>query len=141
MAAPSLAGFKARLDGALSTLGWWKGSLPMVGGLELGVPTQTTLRPSDAIPEVPCHFPGARVAAGEQLGPGQRHGAEQGPPPCSTALAHPAPGPPGAVCGHPGQRQAGGPWHLVSVCRDLTENPLAPFPDGSFLGFTQLQRL
>jgi len=34
VAAPSLAGFKARLDGALSTLGWWKGSLPMEGGLE-----------------------------------------------------------------------------------------------------------
>jgi len=32
VAAPSLAGFKARLDGALSTLGWWKGSLPMAGG-------------------------------------------------------------------------------------------------------------
>ena len=34
VAAPSLAGFKARLDGAGSTLGWWKGSLPMAGGLE-----------------------------------------------------------------------------------------------------------
>jgi len=34
VAAPSLAGFKARLDGAWSTLGWWKGSLPMAGGLE-----------------------------------------------------------------------------------------------------------
>jgi len=34
VAAPSLAGFKAGLDGALSTLGWWKGSLPMAGGLE-----------------------------------------------------------------------------------------------------------
>jgi len=33
VAAPSLAGFKARLDGALSTLGWEKGSLPMAGGL------------------------------------------------------------------------------------------------------------
>ena len=32
--APSLAGFKARLDGALSTLGWWKMSLLMAGGLE-----------------------------------------------------------------------------------------------------------
>jgi len=32
VAAPSLAGFKPRLDGALSTLGWWKGSPPMVGG-------------------------------------------------------------------------------------------------------------
>jgi len=31
VAAPSLAGLKARLDGALSTLGWGKGSLPMVG--------------------------------------------------------------------------------------------------------------
>jgi len=30
--APSLAVFKARLDGALSTLGWWKGSLPTAGG-------------------------------------------------------------------------------------------------------------
>ena len=34
VAAPSLAGFKARLDGALSTLRWWKMSLPMAGGLE-----------------------------------------------------------------------------------------------------------
>jgi len=33
-AAPSLAGFKARLDGALSTLGWWKGSLPVAGWVE-----------------------------------------------------------------------------------------------------------
>ena len=32
VAAPSLAVFKARLDGALRTLGWWKGSLPMAGG-------------------------------------------------------------------------------------------------------------
>jgi len=32
VAARSLAGFKARLDGALSNLGWWKGSLPMAGG-------------------------------------------------------------------------------------------------------------
>ena len=35
VAAPSLAVFKARLDGALSTLGWGNGSLPMAGGLEL----------------------------------------------------------------------------------------------------------
>jgi len=34
VATPSLAGFKAKLDGALSTLGWWKMSLPMAGGLE-----------------------------------------------------------------------------------------------------------
>jgi len=34
VAAPSLAGFKARLDGALSTLGWWKMSLLMAGELE-----------------------------------------------------------------------------------------------------------
>jgi len=34
VAAPSLAGFKARLDAALSTLGWWKMSLLMAGGLE-----------------------------------------------------------------------------------------------------------
>ena len=33
--APSLEGFKARLDGALSNLVWWKVSLPMAGGLEL----------------------------------------------------------------------------------------------------------
>jgi len=31
VAAPSLAVSKARLDGALSTLGWWKGSLPVEG--------------------------------------------------------------------------------------------------------------
>ena len=31
VAAPSLAVFKARLDGALSNLGWWKMSLPMAG--------------------------------------------------------------------------------------------------------------
>jgi len=34
VAAPSLAVFKARLDGALSNLVWWKMSLLMVGGLE-----------------------------------------------------------------------------------------------------------
>jgi len=34
VAAPSLAGFKARLDGALSNLIWWKMSLLMAGGLE-----------------------------------------------------------------------------------------------------------
>ena len=32
--APSLEVFKARLDGALSSLVWWKVSLPMAGGLE-----------------------------------------------------------------------------------------------------------
>jgi len=31
VAAPSLEVFKARLDGALSNLVWWKGSLPMAG--------------------------------------------------------------------------------------------------------------
>ena len=34
VAVPSLAGFKTRLDGALSTLGWWKMSLLMAGRLE-----------------------------------------------------------------------------------------------------------
>jgi len=34
VAAPSQAVFKARLDGALSTLVCWKVSLPMAGGLE-----------------------------------------------------------------------------------------------------------
>jgi len=34
-AAPSLAGFKVRLDRALSNLIYWKLSLPMAGGLEL----------------------------------------------------------------------------------------------------------
>jgi len=34
VAAASLAEFKARLDGALSTLGWGKVSLPTAGGLE-----------------------------------------------------------------------------------------------------------
>jgi len=32
VAALSLAGLKARLDGALSNLGWWEGSLPRAGG-------------------------------------------------------------------------------------------------------------
>jgi len=32
--APSLAVFKARLDGALSNLVWWKGTLLTAGGLE-----------------------------------------------------------------------------------------------------------
>jgi len=36
VAAPSLAAFKARLDGALSSLVWWKMFLRMAGGLELG---------------------------------------------------------------------------------------------------------
>jgi len=35
VAAPSLAVLKARLDGALSNLLWWKVFLPMTGGLEL----------------------------------------------------------------------------------------------------------
>jgi len=35
VAAPSLAVLKARLDGALSTLVWWKGSLPNAGRVEL----------------------------------------------------------------------------------------------------------
>jgi len=34
VAGPSLAGLKARLDGALSNLIWWKESLPMAGGVE-----------------------------------------------------------------------------------------------------------
>jgi len=34
VATPSLTMFKARLDGALSNLGWWKMSLLMAGGLE-----------------------------------------------------------------------------------------------------------
>jgi len=36
LAAPSLAVFKARLDGALSNLVWWKVSLPVAGALEPG---------------------------------------------------------------------------------------------------------
>ncbi|PKU43552.1 hypothetical protein llap_6156 [Limosa lapponica baueri] len=35
VAAPSLEGCKARLDGALSNLVWWEVSLPRAGGLEL----------------------------------------------------------------------------------------------------------
>jgi len=35
VAAPSLEAFKARLDGALSSVVWWKVSLPMAGDLEL----------------------------------------------------------------------------------------------------------
>jgi len=34
VAAPSLAVFKARLDGAVSNLVWWKVTLLMAGGLE-----------------------------------------------------------------------------------------------------------
>jgi len=34
VAAPSLEVFKARLDGALSSLVWWKMSLPVAAGLE-----------------------------------------------------------------------------------------------------------
>jgi len=34
--APSLAVFKARLDGALSNLVWWKVTLPTAEGFELG---------------------------------------------------------------------------------------------------------
>jgi len=34
VAAPSLAVFKVRLDGALSNLVWWKMSLSMAGGVE-----------------------------------------------------------------------------------------------------------
>jgi len=34
VAAPSLAVLKARLDGTLSNLVWWKESLPTAGGLE-----------------------------------------------------------------------------------------------------------
>jgi len=34
LAALSLAGFKARLDGALSNPGWWKMSPLMAGGVE-----------------------------------------------------------------------------------------------------------
>jgi len=36
VAPPSLTVLKARLDGALSSLVWWKVSLPMAGELELG---------------------------------------------------------------------------------------------------------
>ena len=36
VAAPCLAVFKARLDGALSNLVWWNMPLPMTGGLEPG---------------------------------------------------------------------------------------------------------
>jgi len=36
VAVPSLEVFKARLDGALSSLVYWKVSLPMAEGLELG---------------------------------------------------------------------------------------------------------
>jgi len=38
VAVPSLAVSKARLDGAGSTLGWWKMSLITAGGLELDDP-------------------------------------------------------------------------------------------------------
>jgi len=43
VAAPSLAGFKTRLDRAGSSLGWWKGSLPMAGWSVRSLLTQTIL--------------------------------------------------------------------------------------------------
>jgi len=51
--APSLAVLKARLDGALSNLVWWQGSLPTAWGLERrslrSLPTQTILWFSDSM--------------------------------------------------------------------------------------------
>ena len=46
VAALSLEAFKAQLDETWSTLGWWKGSLPVAGGVDTGwslrsLPTQT----------------------------------------------------------------------------------------------------
>ena len=44
VAAPSLEVFKARLDGALGSLGWWGVSLPMAGGwnwMVCNVPSNT----------------------------------------------------------------------------------------------------
>ena len=53
VAAPSLEGFKARLAGAWSNLGWWEVSLPRAGwwtGWSLrSLPTQTILRIYDYV--------------------------------------------------------------------------------------------
>jgi len=48
VAAPSLAVFKARLDGAWSSLVWWKGSLPMAAGVEYRLPIRSL--PTQSIP-------------------------------------------------------------------------------------------
>ena len=42
-AAPSLAGLKARLDGAGSTLGWWKGSQLGTGWSFRSLPTHSVI--------------------------------------------------------------------------------------------------
>jgi len=59
VAAPSLAVFKARLDGALSNLGLWKMSLLMAGGLEpddLQGPFQPLpFYDSSSVPNLNCH--------------------------------------------------------------------------------------
>ena len=48
--APSLAGLKARLNGAGGNLGWWKVALPMAGG-----GTGWALRPP-LIQTMPCFY-------------------------------------------------------------------------------------
>jgi len=64
VAAPSLAGFKARLDRAGSTLGWWKGSLPVAGGwnrMVYTVPSQPEPFCEPLITPYPCHIPTCTV--------------------------------------------------------------------------------
>jgi len=56
VAVPSLAVFKARLDGAPSNLVWWKMSLLMAGGLELG-DLQGPFQPKPFYESMtPCHI-------------------------------------------------------------------------------------
>jgi len=52
VAAPSLAGFKARLDGALSSLVWWKGPCPWQGGWNQMIPSN----PNCSITNLACRF-------------------------------------------------------------------------------------
>ena len=51
--ARSLAVLKARLDGALSTLGWWKGSLPVVGWMIFKVPSNPSHFVIQGVPAEP----------------------------------------------------------------------------------------
>jgi len=69
VAAPSLVVLKARLDGALSNLGWWKMSLLMAGGLEpdiFKVPSNS----DQSMVLCPVVFSRVRFCSSSRQGPG-----------------------------------------------------------------------
>jgi len=73
VAAASLAVLKARLDGALSTLGWWKMSLLMAEGLE-PVDLQGPFQPKPCCDSVPvtvwiCHGRALQPTALQEISP------------------------------------------------------------------------